>query len=65
LWGLAVKLSSIIGPVTYGLVSWLSEGDHRLAVLMTSTFFIVGLVLLFTINVERGRDVALANDAGD
>jgi UMF1 family MFS transporter len=65
LWGLAVKLSSIIGPVTYGLVSWLSEGDHRLAILMTSVFFIVGLVLLFTINVERGRDVALANDAGD
>ena len=35
LWGLAVKLSSILGPVTYGLVSWISRGDHRLAMLIT------------------------------
>jgi UMF1 family MFS transporter len=64
LWGLAVKLSSIIGPVTYGLVSWLSGGDHRLAILMTAVFFILGLALLFTVNVTRGRDVALADDRG-
>jgi UMF1 family MFS transporter len=65
LWGLAVKLSSIVGPVTYGLVSWLSGGDHRLAILMTGTFFIVGLALLLTINVQRGRAAAMAYDGGD
>jgi UMF1 family MFS transporter len=64
LWGLAVKLSSIIGPVTYGLVSWLSQGDHRLAILMTGTFFVVGLVLLFTVDITRGRHAAVADDAG-
>ena len=26
LWGLAVKFSSILGPLTYGLVTWLSVG---------------------------------------
>ena len=62
LWGLAVKLSSIVGPVTYGLVSWLSGGDHRLAILMTGTFFIVGLALLLTIDVQRGRAAAMAYD---
>ncbi|MBK6335428.1 MAG: MFS transporter [Betaproteobacteria bacterium] len=64
LWGLAVKLSSIVGPVTYGLVSWVSRGDHRLAILITGAFFVVGLALLFTVDVRRGREAALAGDAG-
>ena len=66
LWGLAVKLSSIIGPVTYGLVSWLSHGDHRLAILMTSSFFVVGLALLFTVNIAaRPRDRRAMNNGGN
>lgn len=63
LWGLAVKFSAIVGPVTYGVVSWLSHGDHRLAMIMTGSFFVVGLVLLITVDVRRGRDVALTYNA--
>ena len=63
LWGLAVKLSSILGPVTYGLVSWISHGDHRLAMLVTSSFFIIGLAILMGVNVQRGRQAALRNEA--
>ncbi|MFO7189853.1 MAG: MFS transporter, partial [Pseudomonadota bacterium] len=59
LWGLAVKLSSILGPVTYGLASWLSGGDHRLAFLITGSYFLVGLLLLATVNTRRGRRAAL------
>ena len=55
LWGLAVKLSSILGPITYGLANWLSGGDHRLAFLLTGSYFVVGLILLTTIDVRRGR----------
>ena len=40
LWGLAVKLASILGPITYGVVTWLSGGDHRLAMLVTGGFFV-------------------------
>jgi UMF1 family MFS transporter len=58
LWGLAVKLSSILGPLTYGLVSWLSGGDHRLAILITGSYFLVGLALLAGINPRRGRRAA-------
>ena len=61
LWGLAVKLSSIIGPITYGLVSWISHGDHRLAMLITGSYFIIGLLILMGINVQRGRQAALSN----
>lgn len=64
LWGFAVKLSAIIGPVSYGLVSWLSHGDHRLAILVTGVFFVVGLALLAGIDVQRGRQAALADDPG-
>jgi UMF1 family MFS transporter len=56
-----VKFSSIVGPVTYGLVSWLSRGDHRLAILMTGAFFVVGLALLMTVDVNRGRAAAMAD----
>ena len=59
LWGLAVKLSSILGPLTYGIVTWASGGDHRLAMLVTGGFFVVGLALLGGVDVKRGRRAAL------
>ncbi len=58
LWGLAVKLSSIVGPLTYGAVTWMTEGNHRLAMLATGGFFVVGLLLLTGIDVPRGRRAA-------
>ena len=64
LWGLAVKLSSILGPITYGLVSWLSGGDHRLAILITGSYFVAGLVLLAGIDPKRGHRAAHAGKAG-
>jgi UMF1 family MFS transporter len=59
LWGLAVKLSSILGPLTYGLVSWISQGDHRLAILITGSYFLAGLSILAGVNVRRERRAAL------
>ena len=59
LWGLAVKLAAILGPLTYGLVSLISRGDHRLALLMIGGYFVVGLALLAGIDVARGRHAAL------
>jgi UMF1 family MFS transporter len=63
LWGLAVKFSAILGPLTYGLVSWLSRGDHRMAILFTGSYFLIGLGILTGVDVGRGRSTALA--AGD
>jgi len=64
LWGLAVKLASILGPVTYGLVTWITGGDHRLSMLVTSAFFLVGLAILGGVNVARGRAAALDESRG-
>lgn len=59
LWGLAVKLASLLGPLVYGLVTWLAGGDHRLAMLVTGSWFVAGLAVLATVNVQRGRRAAL------
>jgi UMF1 family MFS transporter len=60
LWGLAVKLSSIVGPITYGLVTWVTAGDHRLALMLTGLYFAIGIALVVTIDAARGRRAALA-----
>jgi UMF1 family MFS transporter len=54
LWTFATRLAAIVGPVTYGMVTLLTNGNHRLAILSTAMFFVVGLVLLVPLNVERG-----------
>jgi UMF1 family MFS transporter len=58
LWGLAVKLASILGPLTYGAVTWLTDNDHRTAMLITGAFFALGLVVLKSVDPERGRRAA-------
>lgn len=58
LWGLAVKLASIIGPLTYGATSWLTAGDHRQALLITGLYFVAGLAVLRGIRAGRGRRAA-------
>ena len=60
LWGLAVKAASIFGPLTYGAVTWIFAGNHRLGIFATGVYFVIGLVLLRGIDIERGRTAALA-----
>ena len=60
LWGLAGKLASVIGPLSYGFVAYATRGNHRLALLTTAVFFIAGLLLLLTVNERRGRAAARA-----
>jgi len=62
LWGLAVKPASIAGPLTYGMTSWVTGGDHRQSLLISGSYFLVGLVLLCGVNPARGRRAALRSD---
>jgi len=62
LWGLAVKLASVAGPLTYGLATWLTGGNHRQSLLVTGSYFVVGLILLFGVDAARGRRAALRAD---
>lgn len=62
LWGLAGKLAAVVGPLVYGLVTFISQGNHRLALLSTCGFFIAGLLMLLTVNERRGRAAAINPD---
>jgi UMF1 family MFS transporter len=59
LWGLVNRLSAIIGPLSYGLINYFSQGDHRLSLLATLVFFSCGLLLLTQVNEKRGKAAAL------
>lgn len=61
LWGLSGKLAAAIGPLTFGTVTLLSGNNYRLALLSSTTFFVIGLLLLFLVNEKRGREAAHLN----
>jgi UMF1 family MFS transporter len=45
--------------MTYGLVTWITLGDHRFAMLVTGVFFVIGISILAGLDVARGRRAAL------
>ena len=55
LWGFAIRLAAILGPLTYGAVTWITGGNHRLAILLTGVFFVLALVVLAFVDEQRGR----------
>lgn len=59
LWGFAVKLSSIFGPITYGVATWVTQGNHRLGILIVGSYFVIGLFILGGVKIRRGRRAAL------
>jgi MFS transporter, UMF1 family len=59
LYTFAVRLAAIVGPITYGLVTWLTDNNHRLAILVTGSFFVVGLGLLRRVDMGRGVQTGL------
>ncbi len=60
MWALATRVSAIVGPLTYGIVTWVTTGNHRLAILVTGSFFVIGLLILARIDIDRGRAAGLA-----
>ena len=65
LWSFAVRLAAIVGPLTYGAVTWATSGNHRLAIGVTAVFFLGGLALLRHVDVERGALAARSEDASN
>lgn len=60
LWTFAVRLASIVGPLSYGLITWVTGGHHRLAIGVTALMFVLGLWLLRGVDVSRGHRQALS-----
>jgi UMF1 family MFS transporter len=51
----------VIGPLTYGLITWVTDNNHRLAILATGLYFVAGLLVLARVDVERGLRAARAD----
>jgi MFS transporter, UMF1 family len=64
LWSFATRLASIVGPLSYGAITWATGGNQRVAILATAAFFVGGLLLLLPIRMQRGRDAALSTPQG-
>ncbi len=58
LWAFATRLAAIVGPITYGAVTWFTGGNHRLAFGVTAVFFVAGWLLLRPIDEKRGEAAA-------
>jgi UMF1 family MFS transporter len=54
-FAISSKFASILGPLAFALLIDLT-GSNRLAILSLTVFFIVGLVLLSSVKMERGRE---------
>lgn len=54
LWTFAIQLAAVIGPLFYGVITWVSDGNHRLALLFTGSFFVAGLIVLSAVDFSRG-----------
>ncbi len=55
LWGVATRLAAVLGPLTYGAVTWITNNNHRLAMLITGVFFLAALLVLARVDEKRGR----------
>ncbi len=55
LWGVATRLAAVLGPLTYGAVTWITNNNHRLAMLITGVFFLAALIILIRVDEKRGR----------
>ena len=56
LWSFATQLAAAIGPLTYGVVTWVTGGDQRTAMLSTSLFFLLALFVLKGISWQKGQE---------
>ena len=59
LWTFATRLASIIGPLSYGIITWATGGNQRIAIASTAILFAAGLVVLQRVDVARGRAAAV------
>jgi len=59
-YALVGKTGAVLGPVVFGLVSWLLSGNQRAAVVAVGLFFVVGFLLLG--RVAAGGPTGAARD---
>jgi UMF1 family MFS transporter len=62
LYGLSEKFAGILGPLLYGIVGTVTH-NPRASLLSISFFFVCGIYLLLKVNIEKGAQIAAAEEA--
>lgn len=55
---MALWLAAIVGPLSYGAITWITGNEHRMAILFTGLFFVLSLLALAPVSMKRGAEVA-------
>ncbi|TCS94252.1 MFS transporter [Hazenella coriacea] len=63
-FSLSGKFASIFGPFVFGLIGQLMNSS-RLGIISIAFFFIIGIIILSTINLEKGRIEAITGNPKD
>ena len=59
LWTFATRLASIIGPLSYGGITWATGGNQRISIASTAVLFAAGWIVLQRLDMTRGRKAAV------
>jgi UMF1 family MFS transporter len=54
LWGVAVKLATAFGALSFGAVITVTHNNYRVAILSTAVYFVLGMLALSSVNEQRG-----------
>jgi UMF1 family MFS transporter len=60
-YGLSEKFAGILGPLLYGIVGQITHSPKS-SILSIAVFFIIGIILLLRVDIEKGSKVALAEE---
>ncbi|MFW6415165.1 MAG: MFS transporter, partial [Thermodesulfobacteriota bacterium] len=63
-YAMSSKFASIFGPFIFAFIAHMS-GSTRYSILALNLFFIVGIVLLFKVNQQRGKEEAQRSEYQD
>jgi UMF1 family MFS transporter len=64
LWSFAVRIAAILGPVLYGVITYLSDGRQRLAIASTALLFLASLWVLSKIQWHLAEQQASIDQQG-
>lgn len=59
-WNMALWMANIVGPLTYGAITWASGNNHRLAIAITGLFFLGAVLVLRKLDMAVGKREAEA-----
>ncbi len=53
LWTFSTQLAAATGPLVYGMITWVSNGNQRFAMLCTGVFFVFALFVLGRLSLDK------------